>query len=366
LIVAAIIIGLGLLWYNERQVISAVVIQMKLKEIDLISWVAFHLDSVLKAVHLPTVDQEHLYQIQQVLLQADTENIKLDELMAMMGLVGIYLAYPIIVVTTFMAIYLVFYHLNSRYCERFTMQTFRETEKNNWVYISPILKEDLVKKDLDEGIWAMSSPPLDFIRKYKLGRLETENGEKVIKIDRGLSARVFSSQMGPLWGGLESLPPHAQCLFAIFAAKGSDAVEEANALMRQVAASSGGDTLDYSGTRQLLVKYISNNPAVGRAVGPHAYILTVMASMLELARTSGVVATAEFHWLKKVDRPLWYMLNSVGRQTPFLEVSGPFAHWLVEKRLRRALKVPVITEAIGALAEAVAQVKYNPESMGDV
>jgi intracellular multiplication protein IcmP len=283
-----------------------------------------------------------------------------------MALVGIYLAYPTMAATTLMAIYLIFYHLNSRYCERFTMQTFRETEKDNWVYINPILKEDLVKKNLDEGPWAMSCPPLDFVKKYKIARIETENNERVIKIDQGLSARVFSSQMGPLWGGLESLPPHAQCLFAIFAAKANDAIEEANALMRQVAASSGGDALDYSGTRQLLVKHVPNNLAIGRAVGPHAYILTVMASMLELARTSGVVATAEFHWLKKIDRSLWYMLNSVGRQTPFLEVAGPFAHWLVEKRLRRALKVPVITEAVNALAEAVTQVKYNPESMGDV
>ena len=56
--------------------------------------------------------------------------------------------------------------------------------------------------------------------------------------------------------------------------------------------------------------------------------------MLVAARTDGVLASAEFLWLKPVDRQLWFMLNSIGRRTPFVEVSAPYAHWLVERRLR--------------------------------
>ena len=86
-----------------------------------------------------------------------------------------------------------------------------------------------------------------------------------------------------------------------------------------------------------------------------------MASMLELARTDGVLASAEFLWLKPLDRNLWYMLNCVGRQTPFPEISGPFAHWIVEKRLRRPLKVPMVAEAVDALDVALSDIIYNPE-----
>ena len=57
-----------------------------------------------------------------------------------------------------------------------------------------------------------------------------------------------------------------------------------------------------------------------------SYALTLMGSMLELARADGVLAVAEFIWLKPVDRRLWYMLGSAGRQTPFVEVSGPSSH----------------------------------------
>ena len=56
--------------------------------------------------------------------------------------------------------------------------------------------------------------------------------------------------------------------------------------MTQVANSSRSGKLDYTGTRQLLMKHIPNNIAIGHAVGPHAYIYGVMASMLELARTT--------------------------------------------------------------------------------
>ena len=75
--------------------------------------------------------------------------------------------------------------------------------------------------------------------------------------------------------------------------------------------------------------------------------------MLEVARVDGVLATAEFLWLKPVDRRFWYMMNSVGRQVSVVEVSGPFAHWLAEKKVGRALKTPMVKEAVVALEEAM-------------
>jgi len=86
-----------------------------------------------------------------------------------------------------------------------------------------------------------------------------------------------------------------------------------------------------------------------------------MATLLELARTDGVLATAEFLWLKPIDRPLWYMLNSVGRQTAFPEIAGVFAHWVAEKRLDRPLKVPMVEEAVKALEMAMKEIKYEPD-----
>ena len=57
----------------------------------------------------------------------------------------------------------------------------------------------------------------------------------------------------------------------------------------------------------------------------------LIASLLEMARIDGVLASAEFLWLKPVDRRMWYMLNCVGRQTAVAEIAGLFAHWQAEK-----------------------------------
>ena len=89
----------------------------------------------------------------------------------------------------------------------------------------------------------------------------------------------------------------------------------------------------------------------------------MMASLLRRARFYGVLPTAEFLWLKPIDRRLWYMLNSVGRQTPFTEVAGPFAHWLAETELTRPCLVPIIDEAVNALEGAIKEIKFK---QGDI
>jgi intracellular multiplication protein IcmP len=93
----------------------------------------------------------------------------------------------------------------------------------------------------------------------------------------------------------------------------------------------------------------------------HAFVNTVMASMLMTARNDGVLASADFLWLKLVDRQLWFMLNSVGRKTPFAEVAGIFAHWHAELLLGQPIKIPVIEEAINGLELAISEVIYVPE-----
>ena len=86
-----------------------------------------------------------------------------------------------------------------------------------------------------------------------------------------------------------------------------------------------------------------------------------MASMLEEARQDGVQASADFLWLKPLDRRLWYTLNTVGRQTPFIEVAGIFAHWIAEKEAQRRLRVPMVEEATNAVELALKDVVYRPD-----
>jgi len=57
------------------------------------------------------------------------------------------------------------------------------------------------------------------------------------------------------------------------------------------------------------------------------------------------------------------MLNTVGRQTPFSEVAGPYAHWLSEEELGRKIIVPMVDEAVIGLEVAIGEIIAPPETV---
>jgi intracellular multiplication protein IcmP len=212
--------------------------------------------------------------------------------------------------------------------------------------------------------------PLQFCKKFKLleevrpqrregmARKDWDKIEVVLK--RGESNKLFAMQLGPLWRGTASLPPYAKALFAAFAARINADSQPAAKLFSQLSASSLNKDLNLEGVDELLKKH-EQTKLVQKIVQSHAYIATVMASMLETSREDGVQASADFLWLKPRDRRLWYTLNTVGRQTPFIEVGGIFAHWVAEKEAGRKLLVPMVEEATNAVELALKEVVYKPD-----
>ena len=94
-------------------------------------------------------------------------------------------------------------------------------------------------------------------------------------------------------------------------------------------------------------------------------------SLLNAARSRhGVLAPAQFAWLKLVDRPLWYALQSLGFETegvgrylhpnPRVEAVGARDHWAVERAADIPIAEPSFDHAIIALqrhARALARQK---------
>lgn len=95
----------------------------------------------------------------------------------------------------------------------------------------------------------------------------------------------------------------------------------------------------------------------------HYYEKCVFSALLEEARKTGVLATAEFIWLKKVDRDLWYMLSQTGRTASFCEISGAWAHYLTEKKVGRKIATPMVHKAIDAADKYLFEThdNYKPE-----
>jgi intracellular multiplication protein IcmP len=259
------------------------------------------------------------------------------------------------------AVLLIFFHTGAMFKNSYTMQLLSEAGLVLWPHHNVVVHRQLVKTELDEGAFAMSLGPMAFAHKAGILDKIVKNHKPAVKLRKGAAHRVFAAQMGPIWQSLQVLPEYQKALFAIFSAKAMQDGKSADRLIEQISRSAGsGGKLNFNGYLPLLRKHVRSK-VVGRACSPHGYVYTVLASMLEAARNDGVVATAQFLWLKPLNRQLWYMLNSVGRQTAFCEVAGPFAHWVVEKRLRRPLKVPQVETAVSALDAALEDIVYNPD-----
>lgn len=360
---AFFLIGIGLAWYYGRAQIVPVIFAIRSAEIHLIAWFIEATDDVAAFLYLPQLSTGDLLDWLNFIQSSDPKTVEFASVSAMSADVGSYFIYPNILACGMMGAYLFLNHISSRFRRTYDMKLLRSLEASVWPYIMPVLRTDLIKKGLDDGPWAMSEQPMAFAKKHRLLEKTTKDGRPAVKLIAGAAHQVFALQMGQIWQGrLDILPIHIQALFAIFAARAEQDTEAGRKLMHQISASAGSGKLNFLGTRELLSKHVRAQ-SVGRAVSPHGFVLTVMASMLELARGDGVLASAEFLWLKPIDRQLWYMLSSVGRQTPFVEVAGPYAHWLVEKRLRRPLKVPMVEQACLALEGALEEVLYDPEAV---
>ena len=302
----------------------------------------------------------------------DPSTVDWGQLVQMTGNVGDFMRYPVVLVLIVLAIILYKSNITLKFRRAHDMKSLRAQEQFNWPAIMPIIKEDLVSQDVNTGPWAMAMTPMEFARKYKLLRKDDAildnpipGQEMTAGIRRGDAKRVFTLQLGPYWDGFERLTPQAYALAAVFIARMNRDRDAANNILKVLDATFVSGKPDFSVAKPVIKKY-QNAENVQEIISKHAYMLTVLASLLEGARDDGVVPSSEFLWLKPVDRRLWYMLNCVGRQTPYAEVGGPFAHWRAEKEMGRRSLVPMIDEAIRALEVAIKEIKLTPRQMGEL
>jgi intracellular multiplication protein IcmP len=351
-ITAAVFIAFGVLWYTFKAQIAGAYFKLKLLEIDVISIFTHNLDDVRVSI-----------------IGTNPAQLKFEDIMRVGDAVGDYLRIPCIIIIVALAVIVYLSNSVRTFKRTYEMKDLLEAEQVNWPQIAPVAKLNLVKADIDKGPWAMAMTPMQFCKRHQLleefrrgpqeGMTRKEWDRIEVKLKRGQANKIFATQLGALWAGPHKLPPHIKVLYAVFGARLNNDTEAASKMLKQLAASSTSK-LDFTGAEELLKKH-ENTKLVQKAIQPHAYVLTVMASMLEGARQDGVQASADFLWLKPIDRRLWYILNTVGRQTPGAEVAGIFAHWVAEKEADRKLLVPMIEEATNALELALKDVIYRPD-----
>jgi len=187
-------------------------------------------------------------------------------------------------------------------------------------------------------------------------------------LDKKAAAKAFMKQLKGRWKGWKTLPPYMQVLLAAFALKASRKRADADTFLARLAVcwdSKGG--LKLSRDRKLLRearKVLANKDIAGgtlEAANSHAFITSAMLGALNHAREEGgVLAPAQFVWLRAHDRTLWYPLNNLGRQSFHPEAIGAMSHYRAERRTQRPIPVPKMEDAVESMAEYMGGRKARP------
>ncbi|MBP6103833.1 MAG: type IVB secretion system coupling complex protein DotM/IcmP [Gammaproteobacteria bacterium] len=299
-----------------------------------------------------------------------TDTLSLDLAGALSNAAGSYLRYPVALYLLCLSIIVFKTNVHTRLKKKFTMRSLALQEQINWPQIKIVTQTDLVEADLETGPWAMAMTPLQFAKKNKLITiLSVDAGEKrfakmqtpeyTLRLHKARAERAFGAQLGRPLLRVEQMLPHRKALFAALAGRACRDGKTAGALLIQLANSAADGALDCEGVDALCAQYLKNSK-VKALFSEHAYEFTLFISLLLLAREDGVVASADFLWVKPVDRRLWYVINNVGRQTPAVEVGGIFNHWYYEVGMKRALSTPKVEGAVEALNIALSEVMYMP------
>lgn len=244
----------------------------------------------------------------------------------------------------------------------FSIDSLIEDQADLWPVIKPMVEvKPQDTKDLDTGEWAMCLEPIQFGYKNNLV-IETENkmGEKKIALDEEKSLKLFKTQLGRQWKGVEDLTREERFVLSVLLTKANRFGKDAVVLVGTIATAYSSEKKYSKKQMDLFMK--EADAAADAAIekykksevflnilSQHYYVNTVLPRMLEMARVDGVLATADFIWLKPRNRTLWYILNNVGRTASWTECAGIWFHYNYEKAIERKLPAPKISGALAAL-----------------
>ncbi|MDD5586217.1 MAG: hypothetical protein PHY92_04580 [Alphaproteobacteria bacterium] len=282
-------------------------------------------------------------------------------------LVGRYVRWVAVAACAGIGVYAWFLSSRNKFKTRHNLESFIKAQARMWPVISPIVNfipgrssaripGEVVPDKLP--LFAEALSPEEWISWH---RIPVVNGIP----EREKVRRAFLLQLGPRWQGSANLPLYISALFAAFAMKGVQKREEAEALLGRMAQSWSPEK-GFVMEDQLAaeIKKIVRDPAIGgealKIANRYAYRTTAMLGVLKWARfVGGVLAPAQYLWLRGVDRSLWYPLNNLGRRSFHSEGAGALAHFMAEEAAAKPLPIPRVDTAIVALNQYLAATSVN-------
>lgn len=123
---------------------------------------------------------------------------------------------------------------------------------------------------------------------------------------------------------------------------------------REIAGGGDDRVLDHMAAPYLAgVQGSRSTASLTAASGRHGTLESLSLGVLATARSEGALPSAAFTWLKAVDRPLWYALNNLGRETFHVEGLAAIAHYESEIALGGLRFIPNVEGAVGRMVPIV-------------
>jgi len=258
-----------------------------------------------------------------------------------------------------------------RFRKSHSMETLRGMESSYWGRTKIFSKIKLDTINLFEGEWAIAKKPHDFA--LDIGAWDPKKNELNLEI----LENVLKEQIGKPLHSKKGTPTDLRVtlkkrlskdewrIFVLFCVrvqaskvpekgkkaetvKYNDLAESLVQKLGHAYADEDFDALD----KELNAYFIKfgNSEMVRGVAEKHYYVTTFFAGLLEQGRATGVFASADFIWLKKCNRTLWYLLNNVGRRVGWAECAGPWSHYLGESKAKYAMKDHNIRGAVEGFA----------------
>ncbi len=196
-----------------------------------------------------------------------------------------------------------------------------------------------------------AATPMEFLRNNEV---EFENGSFSEETRENRLPDIFAAQLGKPWTGLKRADLYVQCvgiLCGLHYLRRKPSLSERETL--SIAWAQGKDGTE--AMKALVAKYIEDkdiNKVVDTICAKHAFCNTGLFALLDRARArAGVLASADFGYLKQLDRSLWYTLSNCGRRRFFIEAAGVVSHFFAEKVTGNPLVEPNVENAINGLED---------------
>jgi len=261
----------------------------------------------------------------------------------------------------FMVIYTIFKDPGVKYSRKMDLEILIKEQAKSFPVIQPFIDFNphkaphrVIGKEVPRKLplFAEALSPEEWVA---FNQIKFENKQ----LENNKAYRAFAKQLGKRWEGPLKLPIYAQGIYAACALKHIRKRDACDDLINQLAISWSAKR-GFKPSRKLRskIKKIIKDPKIGGLLkehaDKHAFTVTVLLRCLAKARSEGgVMASATFLWLRGVDRPLWYALNNLGRQSYFTEASGAMVHYVSELISGQKIPVPQVETAVSALEEFI-------------